>query len=89
MKFWSFLIKNIKNIKSDEQPSQQHQKPSFISMVISVIAAMFGVQTEQNRQRDFSQGNPLPYILIGVVFIILFVVALITIVSLVLPDPVS
>lgn len=89
MKFWPFSLKNINYIKSDEQHDQQHQKPKFMSMVISVIAAMFGVQTEQNRQRDFSQGNPLPYILIGVVFIILFVVALITIVSLVLPDPVS
>ncbi|MEX1220689.1 MAG: DUF2970 domain-containing protein [Idiomarina sp.] len=66
--------------------SDKHEKPSFMAVVLSVIAAFFGVQTERNRQRDFSAGKPIHYILIGVVLTVMFVVGLMGLVSLVLPD---
>ena len=49
-----------------------------------VIAALFGVQTEQNRQRDFQHGKPALYMTIGVGFIVLFVLSLLLIVNWVL-----
>lgn len=49
------------------------QTPGLLTIVWSVLAAMFGVQTEANRKRDFSQKNPIPYIVVGVLFIVLFV----------------
>lgn len=64
--------------------SSSPTKPSFISVVLSVIAALFGVQTEQNRQRDFQHGKPALYIAIGVGFIVLFVLSLLLIVNWVL-----
>ena len=61
-----------------------HSPPTFWQMCISVLAAMFGVQSEKSRARDFTQGNPLPYIVIGVVFIVLFVLSIALLVRLVL-----
>ncbi|MDO6706222.1 DUF2970 domain-containing protein [Photobacterium sp. 1_MG-2023] len=43
----------------------------------SVAAAMFGVQSDRNRQQDFSQPSALPFILAGVVFIVVFVMILV------------
>ncbi|RUO39579.1 DUF2970 domain-containing protein [Pseudidiomarina aestuarii] len=60
-------------------------KPGPLSILLSVLAALFGVQTEQNRQRDFTNGNPAVYITVGIIFIILFVVSLLLIVNWVLP----
>ncbi|RUO76814.1 DUF2970 domain-containing protein [Pseudidiomarina taiwanensis] len=61
-------------------------KPNFFSVLVSVIAALFGVQSEQNRQRDFSKGNPKAYIAVGIVLIVLFVLSLVLIVQAVLPN---
>ena len=57
--------------------SESSQKqPGLLSIIWSVLAAMFGVQTEANRKRDFSQKNPLPYLIVGVLFIVLFVLSI-------------
>lgn len=53
----------------------------FFTTIFSVLAALFGVQTEENRQRDFSKGKPATFIAIGVVFIVMFVVVLLLIVN--------
>ncbi len=66
--------------------SQKNQdKPGLFRVALSIIAALFGVQTERNRQRDFGSGNPATYITIGIIFIALFVLSLILIVNWVLP----
>lgn len=49
------------------------EKPGFLQVLSSVTAAMFGVQSDKNRQRDFSQGNMTPYIVSGAIFVVLFV----------------
>jgi len=54
----------------------QVNKPSFWQICFSVLAAMFGVQSEKSRARDFTQGNPWPYIAIGIGFIIIFVISI-------------
>lgn len=64
--------------------SPESAPPSWWQMIWSVLAAMLGVQTEANRKRDFTANRPLPYILIGVLFIVCFVAALIVIVNVVL-----
>jgi len=50
----------------------------------STIAAAFGVQTEEARQRDFSQGSAGTFIIAGFIFTAVFVALLVLIVSLVL-----
>lgn len=62
------------------------KKPNNLQVAFSVMAAAFGVQTETNRQRDFSQSSPMPYIIGGLIFTVVFVLSLIGVVMLVLPD---
>lgn len=69
---------------SNRTPPSPLQKPTFLQICWSVLAALFGVQSEQARARDFTQGNPWPYIAIGIVFIILFVLLIGLAVSLML-----
>jgi len=59
-------------------------KPGFKQVVKAVAGAFIGVQSEQQRQQDFNSQSLLPYIIVGVVMTILFVAALVTIVSVVL-----
>jgi len=49
----------------------------------SVLAAGFGVQSKENKIRDFSHGRPLQFIITGVTFTIALLVALIVVVNLV------
>lgn len=59
-------------------------KPGLKQILKAVAGAFIGVQSEQQRQQDFNAQSPLPYIIVGVVMTIVFVVALVTIVSMVL-----
>ncbi|WP_375057282.1 DUF2970 domain-containing protein [Zobellella sp. DQSA1] len=49
----------------------------------AVVAALFGVQSEKNRQQQF-QGSPWPYIGAGALAILGFVLLLVLVVRLVL-----
>ena len=66
--------------------TKEDKKPGFWAVTMSVLAAALGVQTEENRQRDFEQSSPLPYIIGGLIFTVLFVLTLVGVVMLVLPD---
>jgi hypothetical protein len=50
-------------------------------VVKSVAASAIGVQSNKNREHDFQQKSPLPYIVVGVVFVILFIVSILLVVS--------
>lgn len=62
------------------------QKQSIFALFKSVSAAFLGVQSDSNREKDFSQGKLSHFIIVGVVCTILFIAALITVVSLVIPS---
>ena len=65
-------------------PSPEPQRPGFFSMIQSVLAAAFGVQSEKKRQQDFQHGKPGDYIALGVIFVIAFIITLVVIVNMVL-----
>ncbi|CAD5376822.1 conserved hypothetical protein [Pseudomonas sp. OF001] len=69
-----------------EKPTdKQHERPLGLrQMLQSVLAAAFGVQSNRNRQRDFSRGKPSHFILLGLLFTLLFVLLLFGVVRLVL-----
>ncbi|MAZ43798.1 MAG: DUF2970 domain-containing protein [Legionellales bacterium] len=52
--------------------------------VKSVLAAMLGVQNQKNREHDFKHGNPLIFVILGVVFTALFVGTLLLVIQQVL-----
>ena len=49
------------------------QKPSFWQIMLSTIAAAFGVQSKNNQERDFKHGNIYTYIAAGIIFTLLFI----------------
>lgn len=59
-------------------------KPGIWQLFKSVFGAMAGIQSEKQRQQDFSASSPLPFIIVGVFFTLLFVVTLYAIVAWVL-----
>ena len=63
---------------SDKQPRQ-----SVTSAVKSILAAAIGVQSNKNREADFQQGNPLVFIIGGLVFTALFIATLAVVVGIV------
>lgn len=47
-------------------------KPSIWWLIKTTLAAFVGVQTNANREQDFSQSSPLPYIVMGIIFTVVF-----------------
>ncbi len=64
--------------------SEEIKPPSLWQVAKSVLAAMLGVQKSKNYERDFQYGKPSQYIIIGIVFVTLFILILVGIVKLVL-----
>jgi len=72
-----------KHAEGDNAPDAE-EKLTFLQMLSSVLAAAFGVQSSKNRERDFSRGKPLHFIILGVLFTVVFVLVVVTVVQLVL-----
>lgn len=58
-------------------------QPSLLHVIKSVFAAIIGVQSNKNRELDFKHGSLPIYIGVGLVATVLFIYAIVTIVSLV------
>jgi len=56
-------------------------KPTITQVFKSVLAAFIGVQSEANRKKDFEHGSLSTYVIAGLIFTALFVVAIIFLVS--------
>lgn len=59
---------------------------SFKETFKSVGAAFFGVQSDKNREKDFTQGKFSYFIIAGLIAVVLFIATLVTIVALVVPS---
>lgn len=71
--------------KTDKDRDDQTDRPlRFMELLQSVAAAMLGVQSDAARQRDFSRGKPLHFVIIGLAATLVFVLAVVGVVQLVL-----
>ena len=61
--------------------SQKKHRPSLWQVVVSVLASAFGVQSHANYQRDFSQTSGVPFIVVGIVLVVLLVLGLVLLVN--------
>ena len=59
---------------------------NFKETLKSVGAAFFGVQSDKNRKRDFTQGKFTHFVIAGILAVVLFITSLVVIVSLVIPS---
>ena len=69
---------------NNETEQEVKNKISILSLMGSIFASAFGVQTNKNRERDFKHGKFHHFIIGGIVFAVLFVLAVIGIVKMVM-----
>lgn len=67
-----------------QTPSDQGKKPTLIQTISSILAALFGVQSSKNRERDFTKGDAGNYIGVYVVLVLALVIGMIVTVNMVL-----
>ena len=74
------------NDERKDTPEQKpdEERPGFLQVLQSVLAAMFGVQSHKNRERDFNKGRAGDYIAVFVIFVIGLVIGMIVLVNMVL-----
>ncbi len=63
---------------------EEEKKPTFWQVVISVLAAALGVNSRKNQERDFQSSSPLPFIVGGLIFGLIFIIAVALVVAIVL-----
>ncbi|MGF1760216.1 DUF2970 domain-containing protein [Photobacterium sagamiensis] len=63
----------------EQDENSRPQKGKIRNVALSVAAALFGVQSDSNRQQDFNQQSPWPFIIGGIIAIVVFVALLITV----------
>jgi hypothetical protein len=64
----------------------EHKSLSIAQVFMSTVAAAFGVQSSANRERDFTRGKASQFIVMGIIFTVLFVFAVVMVVRLVLSN---
>ena len=67
-----------------ESGKQEGRGPSLLSVLGSVLASMFGVQSSRKREEDFTHGKPAQYVIIGLLVTVVFVLTIWGVVSLVM-----
>ena len=72
-----------KTLQRDHKELPEQEDLTLTEVVGSVFAAGLGVQSRDNKVRDFSRGKPAQFIIAGLLFTGLFLVTLVTVVNLV------
>ena len=67
-----------------DQANKDDEKLSFGALVMSVLSAFIGVQSNANRERDFSRGKISHFIIIGLLFGLIFILVIVGVVNLVM-----
>jgi len=68
----------------ETQNRQNRKEPSLLNVLGSVLASMFGVQSNRTREQDFTHGKPSQYIIIGLLVTVVFVLTIWGVVKLVM-----
>ena len=69
---------------SDTNQERQSGELTVWQIILSTLAAMFGVQKNAIRERDFSRGKPYQFVIAGLIGVTAFVLILVLVVQLVL-----
>ena len=67
-----------------DNATENGKAPTRWQVVMSVFAMAIGVQNRKNRERDFTHGNPMVFIIARLIFTALFVLTIVSVVYLVL-----
>ncbi len=55
--------------------------PSFWQVVKSVLAGLLGVQSTENRERDFQHGKFSAYVFVALIIVTIFILIIVTVVK--------
>jgi hypothetical protein len=66
------------------EKKDQQRAPSFLSVLGSVMASMFGVQSSRRHETDFTRGKPIHYIMVGLLVTLVFILTVWSVVKLVI-----
>jgi len=72
---------NPTNSEPRKPSAPEDNKVSFFSVIGSVLAAIFGIQSDKNRERDFQQNSATSYIVVGIIMVIGLVITMIIVVN--------
>ncbi|HLT64068.1 MAG TPA: DUF2970 domain-containing protein [Pseudohongiella sp.] len=80
-------MSHTRNIDTEvnDQKSGEEERVPFWRVMLSVMQASYGVQNQKNKERDFQKGSIGGFVAAALIFTVLFVLTLVTVVSLVLP----
>ena len=67
-----------------DHPEPEHKGLSILQVIQSVLAATMGVQSNQNRERDFSRGSAKTFIVAGILGTLVLVGTVVMVVKVVL-----
>ena len=74
------MTQNSSDHEQHKDPATE-APPNWRQVIGSALAAAFGVQSKENRERDFQHGKPIVFIATGIVLTVLFVVGMIAVVT--------
>lgn len=64
--------------------SEEPKKRGFLGLLQSTVAAIFGIQSDENRKKDFASGDASQFITMGIIAVVVLVVTMIIVVNQVL-----
>lgn len=70
--------------KEGTSVNKDQPRVTILTIIGSIFAGWFGVQSNKNRERDFTHGKASTFIFAGIIFVILFILFVIGIVQLVM-----
>lgn len=65
-----------------QEEKRELKEVNAFTVLGSVFRAWFGVQSEENRKRDFASNNPTPFIVAGIIFVLVMIAGVIIAVNL-------
>jgi len=77
-------VKNTNEQQTSEQPVNGRRGTGLLNIMKSTVAAVCGIQTKSNRERDFENAKPSAFIIAGLVFVVVFILSIYGVVQLVL-----
>lgn len=75
--------------ESQQLDSGEKKSRGFLGLLQSTVAAIFGIQSDKNRQQDFKEGDASQFIVMGIIAAVALVVIMIIVVNSVLDSAVK
>ncbi len=82
------MAENENQQKGNEQGVDQdaNKGTGLKNSFLSGLAALFGIQSNKNRERDFKQGNASDFLITGIIILVCLLVSMLIVVKIVISN---